>query len=63
MKPLTKATQDYLALRRNLGFKLRDAGMALAKFASFMQQRNADCITTQLALGARRIGQASSTSP
>jgi integrase len=50
MKPLTKAIQDYLALRRNLGFKLRDAGMVLAKFASFMEQRNADCITTQLAL-------------
>jgi integrase/recombinase XerD len=50
MKPLTKAIQDYLALRRNLGFKLRDAGMVLAKFASFMEQRNAECITTQLAL-------------
>ena len=50
MKPLTKAIQDYLALRRNLGFKLRDAGMVLAKFASFMEQRNAQCITTQLAL-------------
>lgn len=50
MKPLTKAIQDYLALRRNLGFKLRDAGMVLAKFASFMEERNADCITTQLAL-------------
>lgn len=50
MKPLTKAIQDYLALRRNLGFKLRDAGMVLAKFAAFMEQQNAQCITTQLAL-------------
>ena len=50
MKPLTKAIQDYLALRRNLGFKLRDAGLALAKFASFMEQQNAESITTQLAL-------------
>jgi integrase/recombinase XerD len=50
MKPLTKAIQDYLALRRNLGFKLRDAGMVLAKFASFMEQQNAERITTQLAL-------------
>ncbi len=50
MKPLTKAIQDYLALRRNLGFKLRDAGMVLAKFASFMEQRNSERITTQLAL-------------
>ena len=50
MKPLTKAIQDYLALRRNLGFKLRDAGLALAKFSSFMEQQNAECITMQLAL-------------
>jgi hypothetical protein len=34
MKPLTKAIQDYLAMRRDLGFKLRDAGMLLAKFAA-----------------------------
>ncbi|HEY0336104.1 MAG TPA: tyrosine-type recombinase/integrase [Burkholderiales bacterium] len=50
MKPLTKAIHDYLALRQSLGFKLRDAGMALAKFASFMEQQNAECVTTQLAL-------------
>lgn len=50
MKPLTKAIHDYLALRRNLGFKLRDAGMVLDKFAAFMEQRNAECVTTQLAL-------------
>ena len=50
MKPLTKAIHDYLALRRSLGFKLHAAGMVLAKFASFMEQQNADCITTQLAL-------------
>jgi integrase len=50
MKPLTKAIHDYLALRRNLGFKLRDAGIALEKFATFMEQQNAECVTTQLAL-------------
>jgi integrase len=50
MKPLTKAIHDYLALRRSLGFKLRDAGMVLGKFASFMEQQNAECVTTQLAL-------------
>ena len=36
MKPLTQAIHDYLALRRSLGFKLRDAGMTLAKFATFI---------------------------
>jgi len=50
MKPLTKAIHDYLALRRSLGFKLHAAGIVLAKFASFMEQQGADCITTQLAL-------------
>ena len=50
MRPLSKAIQDYLALRRSLGFKLRCAGMVLEKFASFMEQQNADCVTTQLAL-------------
>ena len=50
MKPLSKAIQDYLALRRSLGFKLRGAGMELAKFASFMEQQNAECVTTRLAV-------------
>lgn len=50
LTPLTKAIQDYLTMRRNLGFKLRSAGMLLAKFAEFMEQHNAECITTQLAL-------------
>ncbi|MDO9250549.1 MAG: tyrosine-type recombinase/integrase [Hydrogenophaga sp.] len=50
MKPLTKAIHDYLALRRSLGFKLRDAGRELANFASFMEQRDAQIVTAQLAL-------------
>ena len=50
MKPLTQAIQDYLALRRSLGFKLRDAGAALAGFAEFMEQRHAEHITTSRAL-------------
>ena len=50
MKRLTNAIQEYLALRRSLGFMLGDAGKVLAKFASFMEQHNAECITTQLAL-------------
>jgi len=50
MSPLGQAIQDYLALRRSLGFKLRDAGICLAKFDAFMQTRGAVHITTQLAL-------------
>ena len=50
MKPLRQAIQDYLALRRSLGFKLRDAGRWLSKFADFLETRGATCVTTQLAL-------------
>lgn len=50
MNPLTKAIHDYLALRRSLGFKLRDAGRELGHFGSFMEQRDAQIVTAQLAL-------------
>ena len=50
MNPMGHAIQDYLALRRSLGFKLRDAGLCLSKFAAFLEARGATHITTQLAL-------------
>jgi integrase/recombinase XerD len=50
MRPMRDAIQDYLTLRRSLGFKLQDAGVALAAFASFMAQHRAAHITTALAL-------------
>ena len=50
MKPLRQAIQDYLVLRRSLGFKLRDAGRWLSKFADFLEARGATQVTTQLAL-------------
>lgn len=50
MKPLIESIQEYLALRRSLGFKLRDAGARLADFASFMAQQHAEHVTTRLAL-------------
>jgi len=50
MTPLEQAIQDYLALRRSLGFKLREAGICLAKFAAFLDARGASHITTALAL-------------
>lgn len=50
MSPLGQAIQDYLALRRSLGFKLRDAGLCLAKFAAFLEGRGATHITISLAL-------------
>jgi integrase/recombinase XerD len=50
MIPLRKAVEDYLTMRRSLGFKLRDMGYNLRHFVSFMEQQGASIITTELAL-------------
>ena len=50
MSTLREAVLEYLSMRRNLGFKLRDAGKALLDFANFMEQSQAPFITEALAL-------------
>src|SRR5215469_15339461 len=50
MTPLHQAVQDYLALRRSLGFKLRCTGALLFKFAAFAESRGAEYVTISLAL-------------
>jgi len=50
MKSLQIAVEDYIALRRSLGFKLDDMAADLTKFASFLEQKAAPYITTALAL-------------
>lgn len=50
MISLRKAVEDYLTMRRGLGFKLREMGHNLLHFVSFMEQRGASIITTELAL-------------
>lgn len=50
MSPLSLAVQDYLSLRRRLGFKLKDEGTLLPDFVSFLERHDADHITTELAL-------------
>jgi integrase len=50
MSTLRAAVQEYLTLRRALGFKLREAGKRLLEFVTFMRQQRASYITTQLAL-------------
>ena len=50
MNTLRQAVQSYLRMRRDLGFKLREAGKALLDFSSFMQRRKAPYITQALAL-------------
>ena len=45
-----KRVEEYVELRRSLGFKLVDAKVGLIKFASFLQQRRAARITIPLAM-------------
>ena len=50
MTKLRKSSQDYLELRRNLGFKLRGVDSALRGFVAFAEREDASYITTDLAL-------------
>jgi integrase/recombinase XerD len=45
-----KRIEEYVELRRSLGFKLLDAHVGLIRFASFLQQRCASHITIALAM-------------
>ncbi len=50
MTGIRPAIDDYLAVRRALGYKLEDHGWLLADFAAFMETAGAGTITTSLAL-------------
>ncbi len=50
MKPLRQAIDDYIALRRSLGFKLRRMSEGLREFAVFLEQKAAPYVTTELAM-------------
>lgn len=50
MIELHTALKEYLTLRRQLGFKLRDEGRLLPKFVLFVEQEGASFITMDLAL-------------
>ena len=50
MNTLREAVAGYLALRRGLGFTLRNAGIGLGDFVSFLEQQGAAFITTTLAV-------------
>jgi site-specific recombinase XerD len=50
MIELSQALEDYLAMRRALGYKLTDHGRVLAQFVEFLARRKAPLITTELAL-------------
>jgi len=50
MNTLRQAAQEYLTMRRSLGYKLQEAGKRLLDFVTFMEQRRASYITQSLAL-------------
>ncbi len=50
MTTLRQAIQEYVRMRRDLGFKLHEAGKALLDFATFMERHRAAYITQALAL-------------
>ena len=61
MNTLRDAVEEYLAMRRELGFKLREAGKGLLDFVRFLEQRDASYISQQLALDWAQ--QATATQP
>jgi integrase/recombinase XerD len=50
MNNLQAALDEYLNIRRALGFKLRDEGTVLPQFLLFLDKKDASFITTDLAL-------------
>ena len=50
MNDLKTALEEYLAVRRKLGFKLHQAGNLLHDFVNYAEQQKASYITTELAL-------------
>jgi integrase len=57
---LHEAVEDYLSIRRALGYKLDTHGRLLADFVSYLEQAAATTVTTELALAcAKRPADAS----
>lgn len=50
MNDLRQAVDDYIALRRSLGFKLEDYPWALYDFVAYLEAAGASTLTTELAL-------------
>jgi integrase/recombinase XerD len=55
MSGLRRHLEDYLEMRRALGFKLERAGALLAQFVAFAEDSGADAITVELALAWARL--------
>lgn len=55
MSPLRAALEDYLRIRRSLGFKLEVDGKMLVDFIAFLERAGATRVTTDLALDWARL--------
>jgi integrase len=55
MSTLTESAEQYLALRRSLGFKLGRPGQLVTQFASYCSAAGSDLVTTELALAWARL--------
>jgi integrase len=55
MNALRAHLEDYLAIRRALGFKLERAGALLAQFVTFAEEAGTDFCTVELALAWARL--------
>ena len=50
MNPIHQRVSEYLALRRAMGFKLREHGLLLPQFADFVERSGATTVSIDLAL-------------
>ncbi len=57
MSTLAAALEDYLVLRRSLGFKLDRAGRLLTQFVAYCQAADAQTVTVELALSWATLPQ------
>jgi integrase/recombinase XerD len=47
--------RNYLAVRRQLGFELKEAGRALEDFVGFLERAGAERLTTELAVAWAKL--------
>jgi integrase/recombinase XerD len=50
MSALSQAVEDYLSVRRSLGYKLVDSGRLLPEFVTYLEAAGASTVSTELAV-------------
>ena len=50
MSALSQAVEDYLSVRRALGYKLAENGRLLPDFVAYLEAAGASTVTTELAV-------------